>query len=166
MDKLVLHPTDTSQWHALVSEAQALSAMNLSEDTESYLVFMLMRYCQHATLIESILALEFLESHQSFGQARADKLQEVGDKSLLFSGLFPGMAQKRRVHPKYFVHIGQSAYYGVSESDSSQCNDLFLQLCQSFECMLSVLNAMRSDYLSDRLIDNLPNIVHQDCHLH
>lgn len=151
MEKLVLHPTDMSQWHALVSEAQVLCALNLTEEIESYLVFLLMRYCQHANLIESILALEFLESHKNFGQRRADMLQEVGDKSLLFSGLFPGIAKRRRISERYFIDIGQSAYLTVSELEANQCNDLFFKLCESFETMQSVLNAMRSDSI-DRVV--------------
>ena len=46
MNKLILHPTDISQWHALVNEAQAATRLILNENTESYLVFLLMRFSQ------------------------------------------------------------------------------------------------------------------------
>lgn len=39
MKKLILHPTELSQWHALVNEAQATTDLILNESTESYLVF-------------------------------------------------------------------------------------------------------------------------------
>lgn len=60
MKRLILHPTDISQWHALVNEAQAATRLILNEATESYLVFLLMRFTQNPKLIESIVALDFL----------------------------------------------------------------------------------------------------------
>ena len=44
MRDLVLHPTDICQWHAIIGEAQGHSQVLLAEDTESYLVFLLMRF--------------------------------------------------------------------------------------------------------------------------
>ena len=44
MKRLVLHATDTAQWQALVHEAEAAAECSLSVETESYLVFTLMRF--------------------------------------------------------------------------------------------------------------------------
>ena len=52
MNKIILHPTETSQWHALVNEAQAASRLILNEDTESYLVFLLMRFAHETQWFE------------------------------------------------------------------------------------------------------------------
>ena len=46
MKSLILHPTDIAQWYALVNEAQVASQLNLTENTESYLVFLLQRFSQ------------------------------------------------------------------------------------------------------------------------
>ena len=46
MKNLILHPTDISQWYALVTEAEVATHQNLTEDTESYLVFLLQRFAQ------------------------------------------------------------------------------------------------------------------------
>ena len=98
MRELILHPTDLSQWHALLNEAQTQVHQTLPIDIESYLVFMLMRFITQNQLLSSILALEFLETLQQNGaisrSVRLDHLQTIGDKSLLFCSLFPGMAQK------------------------------------------------------------------------
>lgn len=143
MDKLILHPTDMSQWYALVNEAQAATSLVLNENTESYLVFLLMRFSQTTQLIESILALDFLDSMQVQGSQQLRLLREVGDKSLLFCGLFPGMAIKRNVKLDYFTEMGQAAYLTVSELEDRESCDLFLQLSTQFIKMQHILQAMR-----------------------
>mgnify|MGYP004258961511 CR=1 FL=1 len=145
MERLILHPTDTSQWHALVNEAQASTNIVLQEGTESYLVFLLMRFGNNAYLIESIVALDFLNASHRPQQQKIHLLKEVGDKSLLFCGLFPGMAEKRRVSLNYFINMGQSAYLTVSEHQGPKQGALFYQLGQQFNELSTVLKAMRRD---------------------
>lgn len=145
MNNLILHPTDTSQWHALVYEAQAATQVILTENTESYLVFLLMRFSQTTKLVESVIAIDFLESNQMAGQRRIDQLQAVGDKSLLLCGLFPGLADKRRVGLEYFSGIGKAAYLTVSELYSAQSSELYLQLSDQFLNLQNVLQAMRNN---------------------
>lgn len=145
MEKLILHPTDTCQWYALVNEAQASTKLILNEHTESYLVFLLMRYSQSSHLTESVIAMDYLESvNQPIPQQR-DHLQAVGDKSLLFSGLFPGMAEKRHVSISYYINMGQAAYLAVSELQSNESAELYHQLSSQFIDMQQILQAMRQN---------------------
>ena len=145
MKKLILHPTDTSQWYALVNEAQASTRLVLNENTESYLVFLLMRFSQTTQLIESVMALDFLDSMHVAGKRQVELLREVGDKSLLFCGLFPGMAVKRNVRLDYFSDMGQAAYLTVSELQDSESANLYLQLSTQFMTMQQILQAMRGN---------------------
>lgn len=152
MEQLIIHPTDTSQWHALVNDAQLTSNITLHEHTESYLVFLLMRFTQGTALVESIIAPEYLEARHQPRHQQLHTLQEVGDKSLLFCGLFPGMAEKRRVSIDYYVQMGQSAYYSAGEQDPSAAPSLFYRLCEQFEALSNVLMAMRTSvYNTKRL---------------
>lgn len=144
MNTLILHPTDTSQWHALVYEAQATTQLILTEGTESYLVFLLMRFSQATQLLESVIAMDFLESMNASGRRRVEQLQDVGDKSLLLCGLFPGIASKRCVGLEYFSDLGQSAYLTASAFHDSHLADLYLQLSDQFRNMQQILQAMRS----------------------
>lgn len=146
MKKLILHPTDTSQWHALVNEAQAVTSLVLNENTESYLVFLLMRFSQSTQLIESVIALDFLESMRAPGRRQVELLRDVGDKSLLFCGLFPGMAVKRHVRLDYFSEMGQAAYLSVGELQESESARLYFQLSAQFITMQQILQAMRGNY--------------------
>ncbi|WP_133127604.1 hypothetical protein [Legionella nagasakiensis] len=147
MKKLILHPTDTSQWHALVNEAQASTRLVLNENTESYLVFLLMRFSQTTQLLESVLALDFLESMHSPGKRQVELLRDVGDKSLLFCGLFPGMANKRHVSLDYFSDMGQAAYMTVGELQDNESANLYFQLSKQFMMLKQILQAMRGNYL-------------------
>ncbi|KTD07522.1 hypothetical protein [Legionella jamestowniensis] len=146
MKQLILHPTEISQWHALVNEAQALTHLVLNENTESYLVFLLMRFSQGPRLIESVVALDFLESMNN-PRRQVELLKDVGDKSLLFCGLFPGIAKKRHVSLEYFADIGQAAYLTVGELQENQTADLYFQLSEQFLSLQQILRAMRGEFL-------------------
>jgi hypothetical protein len=140
MDLLILHPTETSQWHALLNEAQVNSQCFLDEKVESYLVFLLMRFSQSPQLASSVLALDFMKTSQTNGKVKRELLQQVGDKSLLFSGLYPGLAEKKRVSVDYFIDIGKSAYLSVAEIDAC---DLFHALASNFKPMRKILSLMQ-----------------------
>lgn len=144
MKKLILHPTELSQWHALVGEAQASTQLILNENTESYLVFLLMRFSQGPHLIESVLALDFLESAHSPKQKKFELLRDVGDKSLLFCGLFPGLAKKRRVSLNYFSDMGQAAYLTIGALKEKETGQLYFQLSAQFLTLQQILQAMRN----------------------
>lgn len=146
MKPLILHPTDISQWHALVNEAQAATRLVLNENTESYLVFLLMRFSQGPKLVESIVALDFLESMHRPRPLQMQFLRDVGDKSLLFCGLFPGIAKRRHVSLNYFFDLGQAAYLTVGELEEKHSADLYFQLSEQFSTLQQILQAMRGEY--------------------
>ncbi|TCK16887.1 hypothetical protein DFR30_0106 [Thiogranum longum] len=142
MTTLVLQPTDLAQWHALVAEAQQACDCNLEESLESYLVFLLMRFADRPELARKIMALEFLHAQQANAQ-QADNLRDVGDQCLLFSGLFPQIAEKRMVRVSYFVNIGRSAYGQLSSLVDRKSERLFSNLAGGFVAIMDVLHAMR-----------------------
>ena len=119
----------------------------LNENTESYLVFLLMRFSHGAKLIESVVALDFLESMRKPRHLQVELLRDVGDKSLLFCGLFPGIAEQRHVSLNYFSDMGQAAYLTVGELQDNQTADLYFQLSAQFVTLQQILQAMRGEYL-------------------
>ena len=138
MKPLILLPTDTAQWYNLIYEAQQQRSIHLCEDLESYLVFLLMRFTEKPELASSVLAMDFFASNDATGQQRQQLLQELGDKCLLLSGLFPGRAQRKRVRVSYFVDIGQSAYAELGQQN-------FDAIAASFVSMMDVLQALRDN---------------------
>lgn len=142
--KLVVHPTSTADWQALVQEAGANCQAKLGEELESYLVFLLMRFTECPDIARQVMALEFLQGQNQSAAVRSHTLQGVGDKCLLFSGLFPGRAEKLRVRISYFVGLGRSAYASVSEHQSAGMASLFAELSEHFVPLMDVLQATRA----------------------
>jgi len=156
MHSLLLQPNSTAQWHALVSEAEKDCAIHLKDELEAYLVFLLIRFINQPNLASSLLGLEFLLGiDQQIHSQHYNSLKDVGDKCLLFAGLFPNRAVKKRVKVSYFVKLGQAAYSTLSTHFSAQ-EALFIQLCLEFPRMMDVLNAMRKTQNSaDNLLQSL-----------
>lgn len=143
MSTLLLEPTSTAQWHRLVCEAEQSVNINLEEDLESYLVFLLMRFAQKPDIGSYVVALEFLKTAQTTGRISAEKLQKIGDICLLLSGLFPLRALKRCVRVSYFVNIGKTAY-DLHSQHSKDLEPLFQNLASKFVALMDVLQATRN----------------------
>ena len=65
MTTLILQPTDTSQWYTLIIEAQSKSQIILPEDTESYLVFLLMRSSTNTIWLDAIIGMDYMLALQT-----------------------------------------------------------------------------------------------------
>jgi len=143
MDKIVAASTSTNQWQNLVTEAGHSCNVALSEELESYLVFLLMRFVDSPQMAHKIMATEFLTSINQSGSLRPLALRDVGDQCLLYSGLFPGRAVRRRVRVSYYVNIGKSAYFSLANSGKFSDNRLFATLADKFVCLMDILQSMR-----------------------
>lgn len=144
MAQLILEPTSTAQWHALVGAAEAASERRLDETLESYLVFLLMRFVARPDLAGRTLALDYLRSGAASGQLREAQLRDVGDQCLLFSGLYPQHAERRLVRVSYYVELGRGAYGQLAEHLRHAGAAMYRQLCQGFVALMDVLQAMRA----------------------
>lgn len=144
MTTLILEPTITAQWQALVKAAENSSHLILNEELESYLVFLLTRFNTHPEIVKSVLGLEFLNSYYLAGRAQQEQLRDVGDKCLLFAGLFPGRAERRRVKVSYFVELGQGAYNLLASLSKQKMAELYMTLGKRFVVLMDVLQAMRA----------------------
>lgn len=131
--------TSTALWHDIIHEAEKTCAVALKEEVESYLVFLLMRYTNKPELAAQVMATEFLRGANLNSLQRQAALQDVGDKCLLFTGLFPSIAEKRRVSLSYFVQIGQTAYVAISTKN----NDLYGLLGHQFVSLMDVLQSVK-----------------------
>jgi len=144
MSSLILEPTAKAVWHRLVKEAEQRSHCQLDEHKESYLVFLLMRYLQRPDLVRTVLALSFLKALRSAGRQRQERLQDVGDQCLIFAGLFPEQADRRRVSISYFIDLGRTSYLGLAESGPRESTSLFTGLAEAFVHLMDVLRATRA----------------------
>jgi hypothetical protein len=143
MSRLILEPTSQAQWQTLVHEAQTACDRNLDETLESYLVFLLMRFIDRPAFTARIMAEDYLQSQQLQGTHRLERLRDVGDHCLLFSGLFPRLAERRLVRVSYFVNIGRSSYHQLSDAVDRRRAALYGHLSEAFIVLMDVLHAMR-----------------------
>lgn len=143
MAKRIHSSHSTHEWHKLVSEAQQTAGLKLDEELESYLVFMLMRYTDRPEMAASVLALDYLNGSSALGQVRQDRMRDVGDQCLLYSGLFPERAERRRVRISYYVDLGRSAYHTAADATQQALSQLFIDLASQFVSIMDTLQAMR-----------------------
>lgn len=143
MAQRILSSHSTHEWHMLVNEAQHSAGIQLNEELESYLVFLLMRYTDKPEMAASILALDYLNGVNAPGQLRQDKMRDVGDQCLLYSGLFPERAERRRVRISYYVDLGRSAYHNAASATQQAMGQLFSNLSSQFVIIMDTLQAMR-----------------------
>lgn len=141
--------SSTSSWHKLIQEALNKSNRHLTEDLESYLIFLLMRFTNNTQLANSILAIEYLESQNLSGNNQNEHLRDVGDKCLLFAGLYPEQAHKKLVSLPYFVNLGRGAYDQIAKKNIysyqlyNGLNNLFAQLSSNFVNILNILQQVK-----------------------
>ncbi len=143
MKNFVVRANVTDEWVTLVNEAEAAAERSLDEDMESYLVFLLIRFTEKPELAGSVLALDYLRGMQLSGHLAQDQLREVGDKCLLYSGLFPERATRRRVQVSYFVDLGRGAYQQLAERLGNSAAELYQRLAAAFVSLMDILQAMR-----------------------
>jgi len=88
------------------------------------------------------MALEFLQAQKETGRITM-QLRDVGDQCLLFSGLFPQIAERRLVKVSYFVDIGRAAYDQLASLVDHHSDRLYGRLAEAFIAIMDVLQAMR-----------------------
>lgn len=147
---ILVNSSSIALWHEIIHEAEANCAIALNEEVEAYLVFLIMRYLTKPEVAKQVVAHEFLAGMQLAAAQRELMLQGVGDKCLLFSGLFPNLAEKRLVRISYFVNLGQSAYGTLAKTQ----HDLYALLAKQFVTLMDVLQSIR--HYTRNLPDLLP----------
>lgn len=131
-----------AQWQELIKESQAKLLVNLEEELESYLVFLLIRFIDQPEIAAHTVGLDFLNSYSKTYPSHEypEQMRSVGDHCLLLCGLFPGRAQRRGSPLSYLVKLGQTAYNTLASTDP-----LYEHLSLSFTTLMDVLLNIRSD---------------------
>lgn len=145
MKRLKIGVTPLAAWVALVKDAERASGEKLDEQLESYLVFLLQRFASKPDIALAVFALDYLDSHGQQGALQQEQLRDVGDKCLLFSGLFPERATRRHVTVSYFIDMGQNAYHALAGLQQKHVvyAQLFKALEQHFVRLMDTLQCMR-----------------------
>lgn len=145
-------PTALAEWYEIVREAEAVSGLRVGEELECYLVNLLLRFTDKPTLADAVLGLDYLLAEQQLTPSKYNALREVGDQCLLYSGLYPERAERRRVPVSYFVALGQRAYCSAAMNISRdpELSILFEQLGTRFVRLMDILLSLRALAGSDK----------------
>jgi hypothetical protein len=140
--KLLINSSSLALWYDIIHDAEASCSINLKAELEAYLIFLMMRYTSRPDIANQIMAVDFLRSLNLLRPAERElNLQAVGDKCLIYSGLFPNLAARRLVNISYYVKIGQSAYSTISK----QHCDLYGLLASQFVTLMDVIQSLRKE---------------------
>lgn len=143
MLETIRNGTPVEIWQGLVHDAYACTGVRLDESSESYLVFVLLRYQNDHHLLTHAHGMDWLLALEQIGSARTDALRDVGDRCLLVAGLFPGLAERRWVSVDYFIAIGRSAYQGVADATRQAYAALYGELAHHYGELVGTLSAVR-----------------------
>lgn len=143
MGMIITDQSNMALWLKLVQGAGEYCELELDEELESYLVFMLMRHLDDTDLADTLIAPRYLKGLLAQGQAGIQQLQTVGDQCLLFSGMYPKRSRRRLVRASYYVDIGRAAYAQLSDRLKKAYAQLFQNLSEHFTDMMDVLQALR-----------------------
>ncbi|HSX21012.1 MAG TPA: hypothetical protein VLG38_07835 [Gammaproteobacteria bacterium] len=155
MERIITNPTSITQWQTLVTDASQICQVALSEELESYLVFLLIRFMSAPQMSKKVMGIEFMTSVNRAGSLRSLALRDVGDQCLLYSGLFPGRARRRLVRVSYYVNLGKTAYSSLADCSKYSDSGLFATLSAKFVNLMDILQAMREINQANSILDPL-----------
>ena len=148
----------TALWVDLVREAEDGAAIQLDEELESYLVFVLMGHTRDLQLHGNVVALDYLLARAQRGTRRKQELRDVGDRCLLLAGLYPEQAERRMVTVEYFLAMGSGAYDELSSALKAAIAQLYCHLAKAFAHLVRVLMELRR-----RTRDVAPLLLYEVC---
>lgn len=151
-----LEPTLVSTWVKFVKAGEERAGCNLSEDLESFLVFTLIRFMERTDLFSVTLALEYYKASAEYtGQKKEQALSEVGDISLILSGLFPERVKRLNVSKSYFSEMGRMAFLVLADSFAQRrlhrIEGLYRNIHNGFPAMTGVLYAAREKKFGEHM---------------
>lgn len=143
MTRILTDAAPTALWHELIREAERNGSAPLDSDSESYLVFLLMRHLRDQGLADHVFALDYFEALHQTRTPRQQQLRDLGDRCLLIAGLYPQQAQRRLVGLDYFLNLGSQAYTELSGATANALAGLYRQLATGYGRLVRVLVEVR-----------------------
>ena len=132
--------TDSS-WYDLLVEAQKETSIFLPPSLEHYVSLLLKHYLSRLDFFEEPIGIELLACATK--TVPLIQYQDVGDRCLIISGLFPDLVVRKNVSQGYLKKIGKSAYYQVSLQSDKTIQPLFFHLYTQFEEISTILGHFR-----------------------
>lgn len=138
-----MNPTSAIQWHSLVNQAETIIGRTITEQAGNYLVDLLVHFSAKPLMMARVLAFDYLNDPLMQAKSRTERLKDIGDHCLLFTGLFPQHAERRKVRLGHMVELGQNAYHQLHESNPFETGGLYGGLAREFVTLMDLLHAIR-----------------------
>lgn len=137
---MYLHSNTQAQWYHVLSDLQEETRVILPNEIEHYLMLMFMNTTHDISILDSFLSQDFLTT---FAQPyNCENWQDIGDKCLILSGLFPDWT-RRRVRSEHFVSkLGKLCYSQASLQHFGASQKLFEYLCENYDVIVEFLQKM------------------------
>lgn len=125
--------------------------LNISDETEFYVVDLLFRYTDVKALAMRRFETEtgafaelFLKSQEEPSDRRARILKYIGDTTLFLTGYFPDSFQRSLVDIDYYAGLGQTSYQNLLDLLSARVvqwrlHEVFDELSEKFVQLMDVL---------------------------
>ena len=138
-----------------VQEARRVQSVEVEEDTEFYLVNMLVDFLRTRQLVEVRgervdelpLVLRLLDSRANSSEHRFLHLKHLADSTLYVLGFFAESLQSSTVDLRYYRGMGQSAYRDLSVMggwrSAERVDQVFDELAAKFEECVELLTIVR-----------------------
>lgn len=131
-------------WRDAVRHGESHAKIALPIVLEKYLVMLLMEYLNDANIMDTPIAIHFLEGIE---KNNLPHLRRAASVALLILGLFPERTNRMLVSPSYLLMTGKSSYdhlafrlEAIRETDDAQ---IARHARDAFEPMARVLRGMR-----------------------
>ena len=142
---LTLHSSVEGYFKELLDEAIHERNLKVSPTTEYYLVGLLGELTK-SSWSDDALALKLAGA--SDPAERVGALKEVGDTSLVLSGLFSSSLQRSVVQVDYYIGLGGAAYKELSTRlRASSVSEVYRELAAKFPKFVDVLASVRQQFL-------------------
>lgn len=152
MQRVDLHLSEIAGWRALLTEAQMVAKLYLPESVEEYVLCLLYRTIGQPPRTEYDHSVGFLERLFQAHPNVVGDLRSIADQCLVFSGLFPEHAIRKRIPITYFVQLGQNAYL---EHAARFKQAISRELGEHFVAIMDILQTTRELNSGEPCIDAL-----------
>jgi len=134
-----------------VGNATARLRIDISDETEFYVVDLLFRYADAEALVSRHLNTEtgtfaelFLKSREQSGDRRAITLKYIGDTTLFLTGFFSDSFQRSLVDIDYYASLGRASYQNLLDLLTARViqwrlEEVFDELSEKFVQVMDIL---------------------------
>ncbi len=135
MKQIAISLQETAHWHAMIGRAEYSSQHVLPPCVENYLVRLLLRF-------ENEASIDWLKAaHYDESQSMEQRLNNLGEHCLLLCTFYPDVAKQYNVDLNELITIGSDAYNTLANMQSD--DELFSYLGSHFPNIVDMLSRIQ-----------------------